>query len=83
LDKPRGLRGIFVPKNQGNRMIESKRNLLSIPEFAGELGVTEACIRTWIQKRQIAIVKIGRLVRIKRETIQELIERGTVPALQR
>jgi excisionase family DNA binding protein len=64
-------------------MNTSKRNLLSIPEAAGELGVTEACIRTWIQKRSITIVKIGRLVRISRDTIAEIIQRGTVPALQR
>jgi len=44
------------------------------------MGVTVACLRSWIYKRKIAYTKIGRAVRISDDTIQRIIDRGTVPA---
>jgi excisionase family DNA binding protein len=40
-------------------------------------------LRTWIHLRKISYVVIGREYRLKQQTIQELIERGTVPARER
>jgi hypothetical protein len=36
-----------------------------------------------VWRRSIAYVKIGRAVRISDETIQKIIDRGTMPALER
>ncbi len=54
--------------------------LLSVQDFATELGVTSACIRRWLLMRKIAFVKVGRLVRIPMREAKRIIERGYVPA---
>jgi excisionase family DNA binding protein len=59
----------------------SKMN--SLPDAAEQLGVSVKCLRSWIYRRTIPYVKVGRAVRISDETIQIIIERGTVPALER
>lgn len=60
---------------------ETKVKLLTVDQAAEALGVAPATIRMWIWKRQIAYAKIPRAVRISSRTIEEIIERGTVPAL--
>lgn len=57
--------------------------LRSLPQAAERLGVSVKCLRGWVWRREIAYVKIGRAVRIADETIEKIIERGTVPALER
>jgi excisionase family DNA binding protein len=49
---------------------------------AERLGVTVKCLRGWIYRRAIPYVKVGRAVRISDETIESIISRGTVPALE-
>lgn len=58
------------------------RNLKSLPQAADELGVTVSTLRAWIYRRKIPYCKIGRCVRVSDETIQRIIENGTIPALQ-
>lgn len=60
---------------------ETKVKLLTVEQAAEALGVAPATVRMWIWKRQIAYAKISRAVRISSRTIEEIIERGTVPAL--
>lgn len=55
--------------------------LMPLSEAAKELGVTVACLRSWIYRRSVPYVKVGRAVRISTETIQKIIARGTIPAL--
>jgi excisionase family DNA binding protein len=55
--------------------------LRSLPEVAERLGVSIKCLRGWIYRRSIPYYKIGRAVRISDETIQEILDRGTVPVL--
>ena len=57
--------------------------LNSLPHAAARLGVSVKCLRSWIYRRAIPYVKVGRAVRISDETIEAIIERGTVPALER
>jgi len=65
-------------------MLGSKQTKLkSLPQAAEELGVTVSCLRSWIYRRAIPYVKVGRAVRIAEETIERIIDRGTVPALER
>jgi excisionase family DNA binding protein len=62
-------------------MVASKQTKLkSLPQVADELGVTVSCLRSWIYRRAVPYVKVGRAVRISDETVQQIILRGTVPA---
>ena len=54
--------------------------LLTIPEASECLGLKPATIRFWIWTRKIDYVKVGRAVRLRDDTILELVEQGTVPA---
>jgi excisionase family DNA binding protein len=56
--------------------------LKSLSQAAEELGVTVNTLRAWIYRRKIPYLKIGRCVRVSEETIQQIILRGTVPALE-
>jgi excisionase family DNA binding protein len=54
--------------------------MLTLPQVAGELGTTVNTVRSWVYRRRIAFVKIGRSVRVSEATVQRIIERGTIPA---
>jgi excisionase family DNA binding protein len=54
--------------------------LLTVHDAADRLGVKDATIRAWIYRREIEYVKLHRAVRLREETILELIEGGTIPA---
>jgi len=54
--------------------------LLSVPQVAERLNVTRACIRRWILERRLAVVKVGRLIRIPASEIDRLIQSGLRPA---
>jgi excisionase family DNA binding protein len=56
--------------------------LRSLPDAAERLGVSTKCLRGWIYRRTIPYVKVGRCVRIADQAIEEIISRGTVPALE-
>jgi excisionase family DNA binding protein len=60
----------------------STAKLRSLPQAAERLGVSVKCLRGWVWRRSIPYVKVGRAVRISDETIQAIIDRGTVPALE-
>ena len=64
--------------------MDSKQSaqLRSVAETAKALGVKEPTIRAWILQRRLEVVRIGRRVLVKAETIDFLISRGTVPALK-
>ena len=54
----------------------------SLPEAAERLGLSVKCLRGWVWRRRISYINIGRAVRISDETIQRVIDKGTVPALE-
>lgn len=57
--------------------------LLTVEEFANEVGWKPKTVRQKIWRRELEYVRIGRSIRFKPETAEKLIERGTVPALER
>jgi excisionase family DNA binding protein len=57
--------------------------LIDLVEAGRILGMAPKTLRTWIHLRKISYVQIGREYRIKEQTIQEIITRGTVPARER
>ncbi len=61
-------------------MITNPKKLLSVPQFAEEIGVTHACIRRWLLERKICHVKLGKLVRIPAEEVSRLVTEGFRPA---
>lgn len=62
--------------------IASAAKLRSLPEAAERLGLSVKCLRGWVWRRSIPYVKVGRAVRISDETIERIIDRGTIPALE-
>lgn len=57
--------------------------MLTVEEFANEVGWKPKTVRQKIWRRELEYVRIGRSIRFKPETAEKLIERGTVPALER
>jgi excisionase family DNA binding protein len=56
--------------------------LLTIEEAARALAVSKKTIWNYVHARRIGSVLIGRSRRIPMSSIQDLIERGTVTAVQ-
>jgi len=54
-----------------------------VKEFAAAIGLKPATVRQRVWRRQIEFVRVGRAIRFKPETVQKIIERGTVPAQER
>jgi excisionase family DNA binding protein len=46
----------------------------STKELAKRLDVKESTVRSWVFKKQIPFVKIGRLVRFKEKSIQKWLD---------
>jgi len=51
-------------------------NLIGVPEAAKRLGVTESGIRAWIFQKRIPVVKLGSLVRIRRDILEKIEKQG-------
>lgn len=56
----------------------SRRQLLTVEEVAERLNVSVRNVRHQIFQRRLAVVKIGRLVRVDERDLEALIERGRV-----
>jgi excisionase family DNA binding protein len=56
--------------------------LLKVEEFAAAIGLKPATVRQQVWRRQVEFVRVGRAIRFKPETVQKIIERGTVPAVE-
>jgi len=58
------------------------KRLLTVDEFAAALGLRPKSVRQRIWRRELPYVKVGRNVRLRAELVDELIERGTIPAVE-
>lgn len=58
----------------------AKRRLYPIREAAAETGYTEKGFRNLVAKRLVAVVKIGRSIRVSAEELDRLCVEGSVPA---
>jgi excisionase family DNA binding protein len=54
--------------------------LLKVPEVADILALSQKTVWQWIGLRRIAVVRLGRAVRIPQSEIDRLMEEGTTPA---
>jgi len=51
-------------------------SLLSIPQVAKRLSVTEACVRKWLAQRRLPRVKLGKLTRLRTLDVDKIIREG-------
>ncbi len=51
-------------------------DLLTVPDVAQKLSVTEAAVRKWLAQRRLPVVKVGRLSRIPYSIVALIVERG-------
>lgn len=58
------------------------RSLLTTEEFAAALGLSAKTIRQWTWMRRVPYVRVGRAIRFRQETVEEILNRGTMPALE-
>jgi excisionase family DNA binding protein len=56
--------------------------LMRVGEFAEAVGLSPKTIRQWVWMRRVSYVRVGRAIRFKPETVTEILDRGTVPALK-
>jgi len=59
------------------------RGLLTVDEFAAALGLSPKTIRQWTWRRAVPFVRVGRAIRFRQETVEEILNRGTVPPWSR
>ena len=71
---------IFVGSENSMKQEEQKSKLLPVNEAAERLGVKPATIRSWILRREkLEVVKVGRLVRITKKSLDRFIDANTIP----
>ena len=63
-------------------MKATQHNLLTTEEFAAALGLSSKTVRQWTWMRRIPFVRVGRAIRFRPETVDEIVNRGSVPALE-
>lgn len=55
--------------------------LLNVRDVAHATGWKESTVRQKVWLREIEYIKLGRSIRFRPETIEALLEQGTMPAL--
>jgi excisionase family DNA binding protein len=55
--------------------------LLTVEQAAERLACTPAAIRKWLSQRRLPKVKLGRLTRVRVSDLEEMIKKGTRPAV--
>jgi excisionase family DNA binding protein len=63
---------------ESTRSGKGLRGLLNVPQFAEATGWSESTVRQRVWLRQIEFVRMGRSIRFKPETVEQLIREGTV-----
>ena len=60
----------------------STRKLLTVEDVAERTGWKPKTVRMKVWRRELEYVKLGRSIRFREESINQLIHRCTVPALE-
>ena len=56
------------------------RPLQTIADIARELGVSERTVRRWIGRGLLPAIRLGRLIRVRPEHVEALLDRHLDPA---
>jgi excisionase family DNA binding protein len=68
-------------KEQATRALRGHRDPpLRIDDAALALALSEKTLRDWIAQRRLAIIRLGRAIRVPQSEVDRLLEEGTVPA---
>jgi excisionase family DNA binding protein len=59
-----------------------RKGLMTTEQFAETIGLAPSTVRQWVWRRKVPYVRVGRAIRFRPETAQQIIERGTMPALE-
>jgi len=54
--------------------------LLSVKESAARTAYQEGTIREWVNSRRIPHVRLGRVIRISEDVLEDFIAQNTIPA---
>jgi excisionase family DNA binding protein len=68
-------------RRQSNGQRPGPQPLLSIPEVANILGVSEWTLRQWLSQRRLPFIKVGRLTKIRPEDLEAFIQRHRQEAI--
>ena len=60
----------------------NRERLLTVDELAELVGRKPATVRQKVWRRQIEFVRVGRSIRFRPVSVEKLIERGTIPAVE-
>lgn len=60
-----------------------KKGLMTVEQFAEAVGLRPATVRQKVWRREFEFVRIGRAIRFRPQSVEKLIEAGTVPARKR
>lgn len=55
-------------------------NLMDLKEAAKEMRISIYTIRSWVYQKRLPFVKLGRRVLIRREDLEEFVNRNVVEA---
>lgn len=55
-----------------------EKELLSIREASGLLGIAETTLRDWVYQKRLPFYRLGRAIRLKKEDIVKFRERARV-----
>jgi excisionase family DNA binding protein len=74
----------IVTANDGSQSLSGGKmaKLLNVAEFAEAIGLSPKTIRQWVWMRRVPYVRVGRAIRFRPETVNEILDRGTIPALE-
>jgi excisionase family DNA binding protein len=57
------------------------RRLATVPQVAAYLGVGRSTVWSWVYGRRLPVIRINKAVRIDLNSLEKLLDEGTVPAL--
>jgi len=70
-----------LTRMEGFMTHEKMQGLLKASEAAQLLNLSENTVRQWIWQRRLPVVRIGRAVRLRRQDLEDLIERNREEAI--
>jgi excisionase family DNA binding protein len=74
---------IFLQKGNQMRIKATTNRPLTLKEASNALGLSVHTLRSWISKKQIRHVRLGRSIRILPGVIEELLRNSTVEVRER
>jgi len=52
------------------------KGLYTVKEVSKILGIHEQTLYDWIEQKKVKVIRLGRLIRIRREELNRILKRG-------